>query len=72
MTEYQAKFQKIAEQVEIWREESGAPGVTFGVYFNGERYSGGSGVTSIENPLPVTDEDHFFRSAQSARRSRPL
>ena len=59
MTDFEAKFQKIAEQVEIWREESGAPGVTFGIYVKGERYSGGSGVTSIDNPLPVTDETIF-------------
>ncbi len=59
MTECQAKFQKIAEQVDVWRQELGAPGVAFGVYINGERYSAGSGVTSIDNPLPATDETIF-------------
>ena len=59
MTDHKAKFQRIAENVEAWREELGVPGATFGVRIAGQNYSGGSGVTSIENPLPVTDETIF-------------
>ena len=59
MTDHKAKFQQIAENVEAWREELAVPGATFGVRVAGENYSGGSGVTSIDNPLPVTDETIF-------------
>ena len=59
MTDYQEKFERIAEQVESWREELGVPGATYGVTVGGETFSGGSGVTSVENPLPVTDETFF-------------
>ena len=59
MTDHKAKFQQIAENVEAWREELAVPGATFGVRIAGENYSGGSGVTSIDNPLPVTDETIF-------------
>ena len=59
MTDQQAKFDQIAEKVEAWRGELGVPGVTFGVHIGGHTYTGGSGVTSIEHPLPVTDETIF-------------
>ena len=59
MTDYQGKFERIAEQVDAWRAELGVPGATFGLHVGGATYSGGSGVTSIENPLPVTDETFF-------------
>lgn len=59
MTDSQERFRPIAEKVEAWRGELGVPGVAYGVTVGGETYSGGSGVTSIENPLPVTDETIF-------------
>ena len=59
MTNHKAQFEEIAEQVEVWRGELGVPGATFGVHIGGENYSGGSGVTHVENPLPVTDETIF-------------
>ena len=59
MTDHQAKFERITESVEAWRGELGVPGVTYGVHVGGETHSGGSGVTSVENPLPVTDETIF-------------
>jgi len=55
----QAKFDRIAEQVESWREELGVPGATFGLSVDGEIYTGGVGVTHCEHPLPVTDETIF-------------
>lgn len=55
----QAKFDRIAEQVENWREELGVPGATFGLSVNGEIYTGGVGLTHVEHPLPVTDETIF-------------
>ena len=59
MNDNQQKFERIAERVQTWRGELGVPGVTFGVHIGGQTYSGGSGVTSVENPLPVTDETIF-------------
>lgn len=59
MTDHQAKFEQIVEQVADWRAELNVPGVTYGFYIGGEIYSGGCGVTSVEHPLPVTDETIF-------------
>ncbi|MCY4020278.1 MAG: serine hydrolase [Chloroflexi bacterium] len=59
MSDHQAQFEKIREQVEAWREELAVPGVTFGVSVSGESYSAGAGITSVDNPLPVTDETLF-------------
>jgi len=58
-TDDQAKFERIAEQVESWREELGVPGATFGLRVAGETYTGGVGLTHVEHPLPVTDETIF-------------
>lgn len=58
-TAIQAKFDKIAEQVESWRAELDVPGATFGLYVAGETCAGGVGVTHMEHPLPVTDETLF-------------
>ena len=59
MTVNQTKFDRIAERVESWFEESGVPGATFGVQVNGESYAAGVGVTHAEHPLSVTDETLF-------------
>ncbi len=59
MTDYQGKFERVAERVEAWRAELGVPGVSFGLHIAGESYSGGGGVTSVDHPLPVTDETIF-------------
>ena len=59
MSDHRGQFEKIREQVEAWREELGVPGVTFGVTVSGESYTAGAGVTSVENPLPVTDRTLF-------------
>ena len=58
-TDKQLKFERIAEQVERWREELGVPGATFGLRVAGETYAGGVGLTHVEHPLPVTDETIF-------------
>ena len=54
-----AKFHRISEQVESWREELGVPGATFGLSVDGALFTGGVGVTHCEHPLPVTDETLF-------------
>jgi len=53
------KFERIAEQVECWREELGVPGATFGLRVAGETYAGGVGLTNVEHPLEVNDETIF-------------
>ena len=59
MTDTRDRFERIAEQVESWRVELRVPGATFGIRFNGQVSSGGVGVTSVDHPLPVTDETIF-------------
>lgn len=55
----QSKFERIAEQVERWREELGVPGAAFGLRVAGETWTRGVGLTHVEHPLPVTDETLF-------------
>lgn len=59
MVNHQAQFEQIAEEVAAWRAELDVPGATYGIHIDGEIYSGGCGVTSVDNPLPVTDETIF-------------
>ena len=59
MTEHEELFHSIAAEVQRWRSDLGVPGTTFGVYVDGKVHSGGAGVTSVDNPLPVTDETLF-------------
>ena len=59
MSDHQGQFEKVGEQVEAWREEMGVPGLTYGVTVSGESFTAGAGITSVENPLPVTDETLF-------------
>ena len=59
MSDHQGQFEKVGEQVEAWREEMGVPGFTYGVTVSGESFTAGAGITSVENPLPVTDETLF-------------
>ena len=56
MSSHEELFDKITADVESWRAELTVPGATFGIYVGGQVYAGGVGVTSIDNPLPVTDE----------------
>ncbi|MBE0632994.1 beta-lactamase family protein, partial [Candidatus Bathyarchaeota archaeon] len=35
------------------------PGVAVGIYFDGEEYTQGYGVTNLDNPLPVDDDTLF-------------
>lgn len=59
MVDFQEKLEQIVKKAAAWRDELGVPGVTYGVHIDGDTYTGGSGVTSVENPLPVTDETIF-------------
>ncbi len=51
--------EELGEFVDKVIKEKGVPGAAVGVLHKGETITIGSGVTSVENPLPVTDETLF-------------
>ena len=53
------RFERLAAAVEEAMKQSGVPGVALGILENGRMMTRGFGVTSVENPLPVTDETLF-------------
>jgi CubicO group peptidase (beta-lactamase class C family) len=54
-----ANFQKISSQIKKEMQRLQIPGVAFAIWHKGREYSEGFGVTSIENPLPVTPDTLF-------------
>ncbi len=54
-----AIFAELGERVTAGMERLRVPGVAVGVLFDGGAYTAGFGVTSLENPLPVTDTTLF-------------
>lgn len=52
-------FARIAAIVEEKMQEYGVPGVALGISHGGTRVTKGFGVTSVENPLPVTESTLF-------------
>jgi CubicO group peptidase (beta-lactamase class C family) len=50
---------RLGEQVVELMEQTGVPGVAVGILYQGESVSFGCGVTSVEHPLPVSDETLF-------------
>jgi CubicO group peptidase (beta-lactamase class C family) len=52
-------FRQLGEFIQAEMQRLGVPGVAVGVFHNGEEYADGFGVTSVENPLPVTDATLF-------------
>jgi CubicO group peptidase (beta-lactamase class C family) len=53
------KFINLCERLEQTRREMNVPGVALGVLCGDDEWHAGFGVTSIENPLPVTPETLF-------------
>ena len=53
------RFASLKDRVEDWRDELHVPGCVFGVSVDGERFTGGRGITSVDNPLSVTDATTF-------------
>lgn len=53
------KFQELIEYVQEGMEHFRVPGVALGLFVNGQEHVAGLGVTSVENPLPVTPETVF-------------
>src|SRR4051794_2505005 len=59
MSELQQKVDELAQELEV-------PGVSVGVLVDGEEHYAYSGVTSIENPLPV-DETTLFQFGSTGK-----
>ncbi|MBN2240929.1 MAG: beta-lactamase family protein [Dehalococcoidales bacterium] len=55
----EADKELLVELVNSFIEKMGVPGIAVGILFNGQTITAGCGVTSVENPLPVTDETLF-------------
>jgi CubicO group peptidase (beta-lactamase class C family) len=53
------KFLKVCETIVSETKRLKIPGVSIGIYHNGKKYTAGFGVTSLENPLPVTADTLF-------------
>ena len=54
-----ALFDDLCTAVAAAREETSTPGAAVGVLHEGEERTAGFGITSVENPLPVTPETLF-------------
>src|SRR5688572_21504606 len=52
-------FQKLCASIIKDMKRLQIPGVAVGVWHKGREYTAGFGVTSIENPLPVTPDTLF-------------
>lgn len=59
MNSQETLFQQLGSVVVGGMEELCVPGVSVGILHNGQEESGGWGITSVENPLPVTDKTLF-------------
>ena len=55
----ESKWTRLGEFVTRVMKAKGVPGVVVGIHHGGEIATGGWGVTSVDNPLPITDETLF-------------
>ncbi|NPV67716.1 MAG: beta-lactamase family protein [Anaerolineae bacterium] len=55
----QEKFEKVVQIVRNMMEEHHVPGVAVGLVHGDQTFTAGLGVTSVDNPLAVTDETLF-------------
>lgn len=53
------KFEKVVQVVKETMEEHHVPGIAVGIIVGDQMYTTGLGVTSVDNPLDVTDETLF-------------
>ena len=53
------KFKRIAQKVVSEMKRLSIPGVAVGIWHKGQEHTAGFGVTSVENPLPVTSDTLF-------------
>lgn len=54
-----SKFEELIEYSKEAMQREHVPGLSIGLYVDGQEYTEGLGITSIENPLPVTPETLF-------------
>jgi len=54
-----AKFKKVSQKIVSEMKRLLIPGAAVGIWHKGREYTAGFGVTSIENPLPVTSDTLF-------------
>jgi CubicO group peptidase (beta-lactamase class C family) len=54
-----AKFKQLCEKIVAEMKRLDVPGVSIGIWNQGEEFSAGFGITSVDNPLPVTAETLF-------------
>ena len=53
------KFKKLSQKIVSDMKRLSVPGVAIGIWHKDREYSAGFGVTSVENPLPVTPDTLF-------------
>ena len=53
------KFKKVAKKIVSEMRRLEVPGVAIGIWHKGREFTSGFGITSVENPLPVTPETLF-------------
>ncbi len=53
------KFDEVAAKVKAGMERLRVPGAAVGIYYEGEEYTAGFGITNIHHPLPVDAETLF-------------
>ncbi len=53
------KFKKLSQKIVSEMKRLSIPGVAVGIWHKGREHAAGFGVTSIENPLPVTSDTLF-------------
>jgi CubicO group peptidase (beta-lactamase class C family) len=53
------KFKRLCENIVADMKRLDVPGVSIGVWHNNQEFSAGLGITSVDNPLPVTPDTLF-------------
>ena len=53
------KFRKISKKIVSEMRRLEVPGVAVGIYYKGKEVTYGFGITSVENPLPITPDTLF-------------
>jgi CubicO group peptidase (beta-lactamase class C family) len=62
----QADFEKINEVIAAEMERLRVPGVAVGIYYKGQEYTAGFGVTNVDYPLPV-EVDTLFQIGSTTK-----
>lgn len=60
------KFRKVSKKIVSEMKRLEVPGVSIGIWHKGREYTAGFGITSAENPLPVT-EDTLFQTGSISK-----